>query len=93
LVALSVEERGSVLMQGDPTLVGSIGTLSLGTRGPSGPGEVLLKIRGGTESYLAWSEEPLPKGTAVLVVESRGARAVGVVRWSGPSATITGLSD
>lgn len=69
-------------MDGDAAAIGRTGVLTVGTRGPQGPGEVLIKIRGGSESFLAWSEEPLPKGTAVLVVETRGARTVGVVRWS-----------
>ena len=30
-------------------------------------------MRGGTEAYLAWSEEPLPRGTAVLVFTGHGA--------------------
>lgn len=75
-------------MDGDAVAVGRTGVLTVGTRGPKGPGEVLIKIRGGSESFLAWSEEPLPKGTAVLVVETRGARTVGVVRWSEPSTAI-----
>ena len=41
-------------------------------------------MRGGTEAYLAWSEEPLPRGTAVLVFNSRGGRAVDVMQWSDP---------
>ncbi|HEX3593255.1 MAG TPA: hypothetical protein VHV74_26830 [Pseudonocardiaceae bacterium] len=72
-------------MDGDPTAVGCTGVLSIGTRGAAGPGEVHVRIRGGSESFLAWSDEPLPQGTTVLVVESRGARAVTVVEWSGPS--------
>jgi membrane protein implicated in regulation of membrane protease activity len=48
---------------------------------------VLVKIRGGSETYLAWSDEPLPRGTPVLVVEFRGARTLAVVAWSGPSAS------
>jgi hypothetical protein len=79
-------------MDGDPSAVGRVGVLIIGTRGPDGPGEVLIKIRGGSEGYLAWSDEPLPKGTSVLVIESRGARAVTVVRWSEPTA-ISGFSD
>lgn len=75
-------------MDGDPEAVGRTGVLTVSTRGPEGPGEVLVKIRGGSESFLAWSEEPLPKGTAVLVIEYRGARTVSVVRWSEPSAAI-----
>jgi membrane protein implicated in regulation of membrane protease activity len=77
---------------GDWAAVGCVGVLTLATRGPAGAGEVLIKIRGGTESYLAWSDEPLAKGTTVLVIESRGARAVHVVRWTEPSV-MTGLSD
>ncbi|GAA5194885.1 hypothetical protein GCM10023322_60350 [Rugosimonospora acidiphila] len=69
-------------MSGDASPVGLIGVLSVGTRGPAGPGEVIIKIRGGSECYLAWSPSPIPKGASVLVVESRGARALGVVQWS-----------
>ena len=69
-------------MDGDPSAIGRVGVLSHGTRGPDGPGEVLIKIRGGSETFLAWSDEAIPKGVQVLVVESRGARAVTVVRWS-----------
>jgi membrane protein implicated in regulation of membrane protease activity len=72
-------------MDGEPSAEGRVGVLTIGTRGQDGPGEVHIKIRGGSESYLAWSDEPLPKGTTVLVIESRGARAVTVVRWSEPS--------
>jgi membrane protein implicated in regulation of membrane protease activity len=72
-------------MDGDPSAIGRTGVLTVGTRGAAGPGEVLVKIRGGSETYLAWSDEPLPRGTTVLVVESRGARALTVVVWSGPS--------
>jgi hypothetical protein len=41
-----------------------------------GPGEVLLPIRGGTEAFAAWSDQPIHKGTRVLVVESTSARSV-----------------
>ena len=71
-------------MEGDLSAVGCLGVLTTGTRGPHGPGEVLIKIRGGSESYLAWSEVPLRRGETVLVVESRGARTLGVVLWSDP---------
>lgn len=67
----------------DLSAVGCVGLLTIPTRGTAGPGEVLLKIRGGTETYIAWSTDPLKKGTPVLVVESRGVRAVDVVPWAG----------
>jgi len=68
----------------DDSLVGSIGVLIVATRGPDGPGEVLLKVRGGSEAYLAWSPAPLPRGATVLVIESRGTRAVDVSAWTDP---------
>jgi hypothetical protein len=63
------------------SVVGCDGKLTIATRGPDGPGEVLVKTRGGTEAYLAWSEQPLAKGTEVLVLNSRGERAVDVMEW------------
>lgn len=60
---------------------GRTGVLLVGTRGQRGPGEVLIRIRGGLETFLAWSDTELPKGTTVLVVETRGRRTVDVVAW------------
>lgn len=71
-------------MSTDETPVGLVGVLLVGTRGGGGPGEVLVKIRGGSEAFLAFSDEPLPKGATVLVIESRGARAVDVTPWTDP---------
>jgi hypothetical protein len=66
----------------DDAVVGRVGRLIVATRGADGPGEVLIKIRGGSEAYRAWSDEPLPKGSSVLVVDARGLRAVDVVLWN-----------
>lgn len=71
-------------VDGDGALVGSIGVLTVATRGRGGPGEVLVKIRGGSETYIAWSPEPLPRGSTVLVIESRGTRVVDVSEWNDP---------
>jgi hypothetical protein len=71
-------------MSADQSVVGCFGRLSVATRGREGPGEVLVKLRGGTEAYLAWSEEPLAKGTPVLVFNSRGGRTVDVMEWEDP---------
>ena len=49
-----------------------------------------MKLRGGTEAYLAWSEQPLAKGTTVLVFNSRGERTVDVMEWPD---TRDGLGD
>jgi membrane-bound ClpP family serine protease len=71
-------------MEIDPSPQGRVGVLLTGTRGADGPGEVLVRIRGGTETYRAFSESPIARGESVLVVESRGHRAVDVVPWVDP---------
>ena len=52
----------------------------------TGPGEVEVRVRGGRETFIAWSDEPLPRGQTVLVIESRGHRAVDVSAWDDPVA-------
>jgi hypothetical protein len=69
--------------------VGASGVLTIATRGADGPGEVLLKLRGGTEAYLAWSEEPLPKGSEVLVFNARGDRSVDVMQFGSEPDPLT----
>ncbi|RAG84109.1 hypothetical protein DN069_18915 [Streptacidiphilus pinicola] len=71
-------------MPADEAVIGCIGRLLIGTRGSAGPGEVLVRVRGGSEAFLAWSEQPLVAGTTVLVIESRGARQVDVIEWTDP---------
>lgn len=44
-----------------------------------------MRVRGGSETFLAWSDEPLERGATVLVIESRGTRQVVVMAWSDPS--------
>lgn len=68
-------------MSRESSVVGCSGELTVATRADAGPGEVLVKVRGGTEAYLAWSERPLAKGTKVLVYNDRGERAVDVMEW------------
>jgi hypothetical protein len=65
----------------DDAVIGCVGVLHVGTRGQGGPGEAVVRVRGGSEAFLAWSDEPLAKGTRVLVVESRGERTVDVVAF------------
>ncbi len=72
----------------DEDLIGCVGVLLVATRGSAGPGEVLVKVRGGSEAFIAWSPEPLPKGATVLVIESRGHRAVDVSAWTDPLADL-----
>lgn len=74
----------------DEAVIGCIGELLLGTRGAAGPGEVLVRVRGGTETFLAWSDTPLERGSRVLVVDSRGTRQVDVIEWTEPFGTPAG---
>jgi hypothetical protein len=59
-------------------IIGVRGTISVATRGSAGPGEVMLRYRGGTEAYVAYSEEPIPRGMTVVVYDHRGGRVVDV---------------
>jgi hypothetical protein len=68
----------------DEAAIGTVGVLTIATRGAVGPGEVRIKIRGGSERYLAWSEVPIPKGATVLVIDYRGPRTVDVMEWADP---------
>jgi membrane protein implicated in regulation of membrane protease activity len=68
----------------DESVIGTVGVLITATRGPGGPGEVLVRIRGGSESYLARSATPLPKGTTVLITDCPGPRTVDVMAWDDP---------
>jgi membrane protein implicated in regulation of membrane protease activity len=60
---------------------GRVGVIVVATRGTAGPGEVMVTVRGSREAYLAWSVDPLRKGTEVLVIGIRGARTVDVEPW------------
>ena len=77
-------------MGADQSAVGCVGKLTVATRGSGGPGEVLVKMKGGTEAYLAWSEEPLPKGTNVVVWAARGERTLDVMEWTDPFDELDG---
>ncbi|MGO9902188.1 MAG: hypothetical protein ACLP0J_21425 [Solirubrobacteraceae bacterium] len=63
--------------EGATTLIGQVGFVSLGIP-LGGPGEVMLPVRGGTEAFAAWADEPIPKHARVVVVENRSGRSVTV---------------
>ncbi len=68
-------------MTSEDPVVGCVGKVITATRGADGPGEVLVSVRGGTEAYLAWSEEPLARDTSVIVFNARGERTVDVMQF------------
>jgi hypothetical protein len=83
-------------LERDESAIGTMGVLIVATRGAAGPGEVRIRIRGGSENYLAWSESPLPKGATVLVIDCRGPRTVDVMEWADPlgeAPTIPGSTE
>jgi hypothetical protein len=61
----------------DQTLIGTIGYVTV-PLSVSRPGEVILPVRGGTEGFSAYCDEPVAKNTRVVVVEIRSARSVTV---------------
>jgi hypothetical protein len=75
---------------GDESVIGCVGVLTVATRGEAGPGEVLVKIRGGSEAFIAWSPDPIPRGSTVLVINNRGTRAVDVSEWTDPLGPLPG---
>jgi hypothetical protein len=68
----------------DESAIGTVGVITVATRGQAGPGEVRIRIRGGTENFIAWSQTPLRAGITVLVIDYRGPRTVDVMEWADP---------
>jgi hypothetical protein len=62
------------------TLVGTIGLVTVPIP-HGGPGEVLLPVRGGSEAFAAWADQPIAKHTQVLVIICLSARSVQVTSY------------
>lgn len=75
----------------DSSPIGLAGRVTTPTRGEKGPGEVEIRIRGGTETFIARSATPLAKGQAVIVVQTLGPRTVIVMPWADPVDTLLEL--
>ncbi len=58
---------------------GRTGYVTVAIPGRGRPGEVLVAIRGGTEHFLAYADQPIERGVEVIVTGDRGARAVDVI--------------
>jgi hypothetical protein len=76
-----VTDVGSSTGDADPEVHGKVGRVIIRIRGGAAPGEVLVKVRGGTEAFIAYADHPIDRDTEVLVVSSRGHRSVDVVPW------------
>jgi hypothetical protein len=68
-------QRSSDLGDQQESLLGKLGRVTVSIP-LSGPGEVLLPVRGGNEAFAAWSDEPIPRHSRVVVVETLSARSV-----------------
>jgi hypothetical protein len=80
----------------DESAIGMVGVITIATRGQAGPGEVRIRIRGGSENFIAWSQRPLSIGTTVLVADSLGRRTVDVMEWDdslGEAPTVPGSTE
>jgi membrane protein implicated in regulation of membrane protease activity len=65
-------------MVADHELIGKVGRVT-GTIEPGKLGEVMIPVRGGSESYFAYAadqEERIESGTRVVVLEHEAARTV-----------------
>ena len=62
--------------------IGAIGEVIVAIRGEDGPGEVLVKVNGTKESYIAESVEPIARGQTVLVIAVGRHRHITVVPWT-----------
>jgi membrane protein implicated in regulation of membrane protease activity len=58
------------------SVLGCTGTVTIATHGQDGPGEVEVDDNHGL--HIAWSKVPLPRGTCVLIIGTRGVRTVSV---------------
>jgi hypothetical protein len=75
----------------DSSPIGLAGRITTATRGGDGPGEVEVRIRGGTETFIARSADPLAKGQPVIIVETLGPRTVIVLPWADPVESLLEL--
>lgn len=69
-------------MPGDDPIVGKLGVVTHPIRSGR-PGEIVVHIRGGTETYMAYSDTDVDAKTEVLVVAKRSNRTVEVTPFLG----------
>lgn len=63
----------------DRAVVGSPGTVTVAIGGGPSAGEVSVAVRGTFELFIAYADQPLNVGSAVIVYLSRGHRSVDVI--------------
>jgi hypothetical protein len=73
----SAGEASFERMSGDESIVGKLGIVTHAIQAGK-PGEIVVHIRGGTETYMAYSDTDVPEQAEVLVISKRSARTVEV---------------
>lgn len=68
-------------MSGDEPVIGKLGTV-IHPIVSGKPGEIVVHIRGGTETYIAYADTDVPERAEVLVIDQRSARTVEVTPFS-----------
>ena len=63
------------------SVLGRVGEVTVGTVDPARPGEVQIRVRGGTETFIAYCSQLLARHSTVLVIEELGHRQVVVTPW------------
>ncbi len=61
----------------DQSLIGAISTVMVPISADR-PGEVVLAVRGGTEAFATWADEPIARHTRVVIVECTTNRSLTV---------------
>ena len=70
--------------------VGKVAQVVHRVRGSAGPGEICVLVAGSYETFLAYSDSVLERGTEALVINPRGSGSYDVVPWPDTTA---GLPD
>jgi hypothetical protein len=58
------------------TVIGRSAYVTVAIPGGTKAGEVIIRVSGGTESYIAFADQPVEVGAQVVVVADRGARTL-----------------
>jgi hypothetical protein len=77
--AVSQRCRKVVMMSYYPepeTVIGRSAYVTVAIPGGTKAGEVIIRVSGGTESYIAFADQPVELGAQVVVVADRGARTL-----------------
>jgi len=73
------------------TAVGKVAQVVHRVRGTAGPGEICVMVGGTYETYLAYSDGVLERGTEALVISSHGSGSYDVVPWPDTTSPLSAL--